>query len=304
MANRSPSYGGQAVIEGVMMKGRHHMATAVRRSEGDIIVETKQVTPWSQRFPILKYPIFRGALALVEAMVIGIGSLTFSANQFAEEEEVELTTKDLVLMILFAFGISILFFIVLPAFAIRFVQAEIENNILLNLLEGLIKVSIFLGYVAAIGLMPDIRRVFQYHGAEHKTIHAYEHGKELTIDNVQQYSTLHPRCGTNFIFIVLLVSVFIFSFFGRPPFFQRILIHLAILPLVAGISYEILKQAGKEQPLLIFRVLALPGLWLQKLSTREPSDAQVEVAIRSLNEVLALEEATTERYESGVAEGV
>lgn len=303
MAKDSPTYGGQAVIEGVMMKGRNHIATAVRRSAGDIIVESREITPWSKRFPILKYPILRGALALVEAMVVGIKALSFSASQFAEEEDVELSTKDMVLMILFAFGISILFFVVLPAYAIRYVEAHIQYNVFLNLVEGLIKVSIFLGYVAAIGLMPDIRRVFQYHGAEHKTIHAYEAGEELTVENVQKYSTLHPRCGTNFIFIVLLVSVFVFSFFGRPPFLERVLIHIAILPLVAGISYEVLKQAGKKEPLWIFRVLALPGLWLQKLSTRPPSDDQVEVAIRSLQEVLALENQEPQE-ETEVAESV
>lgn len=303
MAEKAVTYGGQAVIEGVMMKGKRHLATAVRRGEGDIIVQSKEITPWSQRFPILKYPIFRGALALIEAMIIGIGALNFSASQFAEEEEVELTTKDMVLMILFAFGLSIVFFIILPALAIRFVQDQITNNVLLNLVEGLIKVTIFLGYVAAIGLMPDIRRVFQYHGAEHKTIHAYERGEELTVENVQKYSTLHPRCGTNFIFIVLIVSVFVFSFFGRPPFLERILIHLAILPLVAGLSYEVLRQAGKDKPLLIFRILALPGLWLQKLSTREPSNDQVEVAIRSLEEVLAMENNQVS-YEAGVAKSV
>ncbi|MBO8126080.1 MAG: DUF1385 domain-containing protein [Firmicutes bacterium] len=303
MAKDSPTYGGQAVIEGVMMKGRNHIATAVRRSAGDIIVESREITPWSKRFPILKYPILRGALALVEAMVVGIKALSFSASQFAEEEDVELSTKDMVLMILFAFSISILFFVVLPAYAIRYVEAHIQYNVFLNLVEGLIKVSIFLGYVAAIGLMPDIRRVFQYHGAEHKTIHAYEAGEELTVENVQKYSTLHPRCGTNFIFIVLLVSVFVFSFFGRPPFLERVLIHIAILPLVAGISYEVLKQAGKKEPLWIFRVLALPGLWLQKLSTRPPSDDQVEVAIRSLQEVLALENQEPQE-ETEVAESV
>ncbi len=302
MAENCPTYGGQAVIEGVMMKGKHHIATAVRRSEGDIIIDQREITLWSKRFPILKYPIFRGSVALIEAMVIGVKALTFSASQFAEEEDVELSTKDMALMILLAFGISILFFIVLPALAIKYVQAAIANNVLLNLVEGLIKVAIFLGYVAAIGFMPDIRRVFEYHGAEHKTIHAYENGDELTPEVVQKYSTLHPRCGTAFIFIVLMVSVFVFSFFGRPPFLQRILIHLAILPLVAGLSYEVLRQAGKPKPLLIFRILSVPGLWLQKLSTREPSDDQVEVAIKSLQAVLAAENAV--KPQSGVAESV
>ncbi len=286
LLNNRPSYGGQAVIEGVMMKGEEVIATAVRKSNDEIVVQKRVVKPWSKRFPILKKPFFRGALALVEAMVIGIQALNFSASQFAEEEDIELGTRDMVLMMAMALGLTVLLFIVVPAYAIRFVQARIQSNFLLNLVEGLIKISIFLAYIVAISRLSEIRRVFEYHGAEHKTINAFEDGQELNVEAVRRYSPIHTRCGTNFILIVLFVSVFLFSFFGRPPFLERVAIHIAILPLVAGVSYEIIKQASKKDAFFLIKWIASPGLWLQRLTTREPDDSQIEVAIRALREVL------------------
>ena len=281
---RGFSYGGQAVIEGVMMRGAKGIATAVRKTSDDIIVQEERLQPWSQRYPILGLPFLRGMFALVETMIIGLKSLSFSASAYAEEDGEELTVKEVVLTMVVAFGLAVGLFIVLPAFLIRWVQSSITSNVVLNLVEGAIKIGLFLAYVVGISILEDIRRVFEYHGAEHKTINCYEAGKPLTVENVRSFTTLHPRCGTNFVLLVLLTSILVFSFFGRPPFLQRVLTHLALLPVVSGISYELIKLAARNK---LVRVLVYPGLLLQKLTTREPDDSQIEVAIKALNTVLA-----------------
>ncbi len=280
------NYGGQAVIEGVMMRGQYHAAIAVRKEDQSVSVLEQELKPWSDRFPILKKPILRGAVALIETMIMGIKSLNYSASEYGGEEE-QLTAKEIVLTMGFAVLLTVALFVVLPAYLLRFVQVYISSNILLNLVEGLIKISFFTAYIAAIAWMDDIKRVFAYHGAEHKTINCYESGQELTVDNVSRHSRIHARCGTNFLLIVLFTSVFVFSFFGRPPFLRRILIHLAIMPLVAGLSYELIRKAGQEDCHPIFRWLAKPGMLLQNLTTREPDEQQIEVAIRALDSVLA-----------------
>ena len=279
------NYGGQAVIEGVMMRGQYHSAVAVRKTDQSITVLEQNLKPWSDRFPILKKPILRGAVALVESMVMGLGSLNYSASQFGEAEE-QLTTKELVLTMGFALVLTVALFIILPAFLLRFVQSYIASNVLVNLVEGVIKVSIFVIYILAISWMDDIKRVFAYHGAEHKTINCYEAGEELTVENVKKHSRMQPRCGTNFLLIVLFTSVFVFSFFGRPPFFQRILTHLAILPVVAGLSYELIRKAGQKDCHPVFKWVAKPGMLLQNLTTVEPDGQMIEVAIKALNSVL------------------
>lgn len=222
---------------------------------------------------------------------MGVKSLSFSASQFAEEEEEELTTKDMVLTMGFALLLTVGLFIALPAYIIGLVQNSVHNNIALNLIEGLIKTSFFVLYILGISFMPDIRRVFEYHGAEHKTINCYEAGEPLLVDNVAKYTTVHRRCGTNFMLIVLFTSVFVFSFFGRPPIVQRILLHLALLPLVAGISYELVRLAGRPNPPFWVEIVAAPGLLLQKLTTREPDAEQIEVAIEALQVVLRKDES-------------
>ena len=287
------NYGGQAVIEGVMMRGQYSSAIAVRKMDQTISVLEQELKPWSDRFPVLKKPILRGAVALIETMIMGIKSLNYSAMEYGEEEE-QLTTKELILTMGFALVLTVALFIVLPAFLLRFVQSYISSNILLNLVEGLIKISFFVLYIAGISWMEDIKRVFAYHGAEHKTINCYEAGQELTVENVAKHSRVHARCGTNFLLIVLFTSVFVFSFFGRPPFLQRILIHLAIMPLVAGVSYELIRKAGQKDCHPIFRLLARPGMLLQGLTTKEPDHGQIEVAIRALEAVLAKDEGHPE----------
>ncbi|MDI9458343.1 DUF1385 domain-containing protein [Candidatus Darwinibacter acetoxidans] len=279
------NYGGQAVIEGVMMRGRYSAAVAVRKQDQTISVLNQDLKPWSDRFPILKKPLIRGAAALVETMIMGIRSLNYSASEYGGEEE-QLTTKELVLTMGFALVLTVALFIVLPAFLLRFVQSHISSNILLNLVEGLIKISFFVLYIAGISWMEDIKRVFAYHGAEHKTINCYEAGQELTVENVAKHSRVHARCGTNFLLIVLFTSVFVFSFFGRPPFLQRVLTHLALMPIVAGISYELIRKAGQQDCHPVFRWLARPGMLLQALTTKEPDHSQIEVAISALQAVL------------------
>jgi len=279
-------YGGQAVIEGVMMRGRTSMAIAVRKPSGGIQVKEDEVGSITRRFPILKWPLIRGVVALIEALVIGMNALSYSASIFTEEEEEQLGAKEIALTIVVAILLSVGLFIALPALVIRLVQAYISSDILLNLTEGLIKITFFLGYVVIISFMPDIRRVFEYHGAEHKSINCYEAGKELTVENIRSHSRLHRRCGTSFIVIVLIVSILVFSFFGRPQYLQRVLLHLALMPLVAGIAYEFIRLAGRKDAPRLFAVLSLPGVWTQYITTREPDDQQIEVAIRSLGAVL------------------
>jgi uncharacterized protein YqhQ len=291
MAKDQPvAHGGQAVIEGVAMRGQRVMATAVRRTDGSIVVDKREIIPWSVRFPILKWPLVRGAVAMVESLVVGVNALTFSAQQFAEGEEVELTGKDTAWMVVVAFALTLVIFVALPALVARLLQGLIPSILLLNLVEGLVKVALFTGYIWGISLLPDIRRVFEYHGAEHKTINAFERGDELTVDNVRRHTTLHYRCGSSFLLLVMLTSIVVFSLVtsaGRPPFLERFLIHLAILPLVAGLSYELIRYASRRDAFFLMRWLASPGLLIQKLTTREPDDSQLEVAIRALDEVLA-----------------
>jgi len=284
-------YGGQAVIEGVMMRGRRSMAIAVRKMSGEIVMKEDPVRSVASRYPFLRWPFLRGVVALVEAMVIGMKALSYSASQFAEEEEEELGTKEIVITMGFALLLTIGLFVVLPAYIINFVEKHVHSNVLLNFVEGGLKITFFIGYIAAISFMKDIRRVFQYHGAEHKAINCYEAGDPLTVENVRAHSIFHRRCGTSFIIFVLLVSIFIFSFFGRPPFLLRVGLHLLLLPVVAGISYEIIRLAGRKNAPWIIRVISLPGIWTQRLTTREPVDDQIEVAIEALNAVIAKDSA-------------
>ena len=283
-------YGGQAVMEGVMMRGPKTIAIAVRKEDNTLVKHKETVSSIGDRYPILKKPLIRGVVALFESMIIGTKSLVFSANQFASEDEQEvLTPKEMVFTIGLSFGLAILLFVVLPAFLTRLVESSIDNAMLLNLTEGLIKISIFVLYIVGISVTPDIKRFFQYHGAEHKVINAYEAGEELTVANVRPYTRFHMRCGTNFIVIVLLMSVFIFTLItgsNRPSFFNRIGLHLLLLPVIAGISYEVIKFLGKDNAPKWAKALARPGLMTQFLTTREPDDSQIETAIAALVEVL------------------
>ncbi len=283
-------YGGQAVIEGVMMKGEDKIAIAVRKSPQNIIIKEESLKLDGNKYSFLKWPFVRGVVNLILSLIIGLKALTYSANQIAEEEDEELTTKELILSIVVSFGLAILLFVVLPAGIITLIQPYIGNNIILNVIEGMIKISAFLIYIFVISRLEDIKRVFMYHGAEHKVIYNYESDLPLSVENARKFTTLHPRCGTSFIFIVIIVSIFFFSFFGRPPLLKRIFYHLMLLPIIAGTSYELIKQAGKSKVNPIIKIFSVPGLWFQKLTTNEPDDSMLEVAIEALKAVLPAEE--------------
>ena len=280
--------GGQAVIEGVMMRGPKLTATAVRDPQGKIQVETKPVNSISDRFPLLKKPFLRGTVALIESLVIGMKSLSYSAKMAGEEDE-QLTDREMAGTIVFALVLASVLFIAIPTGAAKLFHVVTADPVFLNLMEGCLRLVIFLLYIWGISRMKDIRRVFQYHGAEHKTIFCYEAGLPLTVENVQQFPRLHPRCGTNFLLIVMLVSIFVFAFLGWPSLWERIASRILLLPVVAGISYEIIRLAGRSRNSFIQTAIK-PGLWLQYLTTRPPEDDMVEVAIESLKAVLPQEE--------------
>jgi uncharacterized protein YqhQ len=277
--------GGQAVIEGVMMRGPGGLATAVRQPDQQIVVKKDPVRSISERWPILKLPILRGMVALIEALMYGIQALNFSAQAAGEEGE-QLSNKEMAMTMVFAIAVGIALFIVLPTAAAKLIQGITSDPFWFNMAEGVLRKVVFILYILAISRLPDIQRVFEYHGAEHKVIHAYEAGEQLKTENIRKYSTLHPRCGTSFLVIVMVISIVVFSFLGWPSLLWRIASRIALMPLVAGVSYEIIRMAGKYKNGFM-RVCIMPGLWLQHLTTREPDDAQIEVAIRALQEVLS-----------------
>jgi len=280
------NYGGQAVIEGVMMRGPDSLAVAVRRPDSTIVIDHKPVSSITSRIKPLKWPMLRGVVVLFESLIVGLQALSFSANQAMEGEEEELTTRDIVITMALAFGLAILLFVVVPTGAAHLLNRWVHGSILQNLLEGLIRITVFLAYVVAISQMNDIKRVFRYHGAEHKVINAYEAGEELTVEHVQHYTTYHPRCGTSFLIIVLVVSILVFAMLGQQVLWWRILSRILLLPVVAGISYELLKASAKYQSNLLFCLFATPGKWVQRLTTGEPDDNMVEVALTALKAVL------------------
>ena len=278
-----PIVGGQAVIEGVMMRGFGKVATAVREPSGNINVQVKNISSISERFPILKFPLLRGSVALFESLILGMKSLSFSAQAAGEDDE-QLSDKELIGTILLAIGLACGLFIAIPTFAAKFFHTLTDDPIILNLAEGFLRLIIFLAYLFAISRMKDIQRVFQYHGAEHKTIFCYEADLPLTVENVKKFPRLHPRCGTAFLLIVMIVSIFVFAFLGWPELWIRILSRIILLPVVAGISYEIIKFSARSGNSFV-KLATLPGLWLQYLTTREPDDSMIEVAIKSLKAV-------------------
>lgn len=280
-------YGGQAVIEGVMMRGPGHRAIAVRRPDESIVINEKPVGSITQKLPFLKLPFIRGVVMLFESLIMGIEALTYSADQaMGEESEEKLSRWEMFFTIAISLGLAIVMFIVLPTTLVYYVGSGIQDNFIRNIVEGIVRLGVFVGYVYAVSRMKDIQRVFMYHGAEHKVINAYEAGKELTVEEVQKFSTLHPRCGTSFLLIVILIKVVIFSGVTASGLFGQIFFRVLLLPVVAGVAYELLKLSGKYQDKGLCRILIAPGLWMQKLTTKEPDDAQVEVAIKAFGAVL------------------
>lgn len=311
------SIGGQAIIEGVMMKGPEKIAMAVRKPDGEIIIEKKDL---KKKNVFFKIPIIRGVFAFVDSMVTGVDALMFSAKFYDDEgkpleenkeerienkekedkkenkkkkdkkekkDDGELTPAMMYGSVCLSVIITILLFIALPNFIAGLVVDKESSVVLYNGIESVVKIAIFVGYLALVSQMKDIQRVFQYHGAEHKSIFCYENGEELTVENVKKYTRFHPRCGTSFLLFVMVVSILVFSVMGRfESRLLNVLIRIALMPVIAGLSYEIIRFAGKNVDNKWVSWLSKPGLWLQRLTTREPDEKQIEVAIASLKAVI------------------
>ena len=279
-------YGGQAVIEGVMMRGKEDVAISVRGLDGKLNI-TKQPLPNIYKGRLRETPIIRGVIVLIETLVLGTQALLHSAQVASAEEEQKIPTALLWGTIAASIAFAVALFFIAPLFAAHyFVYPYLHSALVSNLVEGFIRIGIFVAYLKLIGLMPDIKRVFAYHGAEHKVVNAYEAGIPLEVEAVKNYSTAHPRCGTSFIFIVLIIAILVFSLFGWPSLWLRILSRIALIPVIAALSYEIMKFGASHIKNTIVRILLAPGLILQAMTTREPDDSQLEAAISALNEVI------------------
>lgn len=296
------SIGGSAVMEGVMMRGPKDIATAVRKPDGEIEVEKRPISSLVSKYHVNKVPIVRGVFAFFDSMICSVRALMWSASFFdieGEEEETpskfeawlteKLGDKMKDAIIYFSVFLSLIFsiglFFLLPNVVANFLRGFVTSNVLMTLIEGVIRIAIFLGYVLLVSQMEDIKRVFQYHGAEHKTIFCYEAGLPLTPENARSMPRLHPRCGTSFLVFVMIISIVLFSFISWDSLWVRLGLRLLLLPVVAGISYEIIRWAGRSQNNFVC-IISKPGMWLQKITTREPDDSQLEVAIASMKSVL------------------
>jgi uncharacterized protein YqhQ len=285
--------GGQAVLEGVMMRSPSSWAVAVRKPDGAIAQVVNEIASPMAKRKIWRFPVIRGVIALGESLAIGFRALAISANYAAQdpeaEEEVktELSRGQLIFAFAIAIGFAIALFKVTPALITNWLPIDTTGWFVI--VEGAIRVVLFISYLALISLLPDLRRVFQYHAAEHKAINAYEAGEELTPENVQRHSQIHVRCGTAFLLWVMVIAIFVFAFFGRPDWWLLIITRVALLPVIAGIAYELIRFAGKHTDNRWLLALLAPGLWLQRLTTRQPSLDQLEVSIRALQQVLQRE---------------
>lgn len=288
-----PSYGGQAVIEGVMMAGPQGKAVAVRNEDRDIIYKIELQRPLSSRHPLWRLPLLRGLAAFASALVGGIKDLTWSAAQAGESDDDQLSRWEIAGSVVVSLIFAIIVFIAVPVLIATLLHPYV-GDFGRSLIEGVIRAGLFLGYVALISRMEDIRRLFAYHGAEHKTINAYEAGAELTPETVSQYSRIHTRCGTSFLLMAMLLMIIIFTFVGQTAALYRILIKIVLLPLIAGLAYELFRLPLKFPDSKLVKALVAPGLAMQKLTTREPDLEQIEVAIAALQAVPAFDEAEQE----------
>lgn len=298
------SIGGQALIEGVLMRGPKEVAIAVRKPNKEIDLQVQEIKTLGMRYKIFRTPFIRGVVSLIESLSMGTKALMHSADFFMEEEEdqkqsLSITEKifgdkaadvEMFLTIGLSLVLAVGIFMILPNLITTFIGRNIDNSVVLNLIEGIIRIIIFLIYVVWVAKLEDVRRVFEYHGAEHKSIHCYERGLELTVENVRKQPILHPRCGTSFLFMVMVVSVLVLSFFGWPNPLLRILTRILMFPIIAGITYEINRFIGRSNSRLCY-LLSYPGLMIQKYATvKEPDDEQMQVAIESLKAVIPQEE--------------
>ncbi len=289
--------GGQAVLEGVMMRGRHSWGLSVRQATGAVATHSYALSPVGDRYPLLKWPVVRGIVSLGESLVLGIQALTLSANlslagdDSRDEQPQQLGWRELVVTLGIAIAFAVGLFVALPLGVAKLFESvfSVEHSMIFSLVEGIVRVAVFFLYLGVISFLPDLRRVFEYHGAEHKAIHSYEAGDGLDAKKATRYSTQHPRCGTAFLLVVMIMAIVVFTFLGKPAFPLLILSRLVGIPLVAGLSYEVIRYAGRHKDGVISRILLGPGLALQRLTTREPSEDQVEVAVSALGEVLRVE---------------
>jgi len=284
-------YGGQAVIEGVMIRGKETVAISVRQPNGQLSV-VKQPLASIYKGRLRQIPLIRGVIVLIETLALGTQSLLHSAQvAVAEEGEQRIPTAVLWGTVAVSLALGVALFFMLPLFATRYlIDPYIESALLSNLFEGLIRIGIFVAYLKLISLIPDIKKVFAYHGAEHKVVNAYEAGVPLDVESVKKYSTAHARCGTAFLFIVLIVAILVFALVGQPTLWIRILSRIALIPVIAVISYEIMKFGAGHIDNRVVRVLLAPGLLLQRITTRQPDDSQIEAAISALNEVIKIDQ--------------
>ena len=280
--------GGQAVIEGVMMRGKNFWSLAVRRPDKTISIKLFKNSSLTVNSKFLGLPFIRGVVNLIESMALGFRALSYSVSE-STEEDIQFSKKEMTIAIIIAVIFAVGIFFILPTLIGRSFSNYFPNTIVYNLMEGLVRILLFLGYILIVSQLKDIKRVFQYHGAEHKTIQAYENGEKMIVENVRKYTTLHVRCGTSFLLIVMVVAIFVFALLGRPPFLLRILYRVLLIPVISGISYELIKLAGKYSKYKIVNIIFYPGLLLQKITTREPDDAQIEIAISSFNRVVKAE---------------
>ena len=281
-------YGGQAVIEGVMIRGQKAVVTAVRSPGGDVAMNTQPLSPiFSGR--VRKMPLLRGVIVLIEALSLGIKAMLYSANVSLEEEEEQISGAWVWAMIILSLGMAMALFFLAPLFLTRLLNAFIDSLIVFHLVEGLIRIVIFIAYLKLMTLFPDIRRVFAYHGAEHKVINTYEDGAPLDVESVRKYRTAHTRCGTSFLFVVLLIAIIVFALVGSPALWLMILARIVLVPVIAALGYEIIYFAARHTRFGLVMVITAPGIWLQSLTTREPDDSQIEVALTALKKVLEID---------------
>ena len=290
-ARRDAPVGGQAVLEGVMMRGVTTWAVSVRKPDGEIETTVETIRPWARRHRVLRWPVIRGIVALAESLKIGFRALGMSANaQLGEDEtEEELGGFTWGMTVIVSLAFAILLFFVIPVGLTSLVKGWLDSSFLFWLVEGIVRTLIFIGYIVMISRLDDLRRVFEYHGAEHKTISCYEAEDELVPARATLYSRLHPRCGTSFLLIVMVVAIFVFAPRGLPAWYWLVISRIVGVPLIAGIAYELIKWAGRNRDRGWVRAVMWPGLMLQNLTTREPDEEQLEVAIAALDAVLAVE---------------
>jgi len=283
------NYGGQAVIEGVMMRGRRVVVTAVRRPGGGIALDT-QPLPAILTSRARKVPLIRGILVLIETMVLGIKSLVYSAEVSMEEEEEKLSGRATGGIVAGSIAFAVAVFFIAPLFLTRTLDSYIESSIVFNLVEGFIRMAIFLAYLKILTLIPSIGRIFAYHGAEHKAVNAYEAGAPLEMEAVRKCSTAHTRCGTSFLFVVMIIAIVVFALIGRPSLWLMVLSRVALVPVIAGLGYEVTQFGARHTGSSFIRAFLAPGLWLQRMTTREPDDSQLEIGISALRRAVEIDQ--------------